>query len=51
MEHLQQIEDSIMLFLQSIRNPVLSAILVPITKSGNHGYIMIALILLTRYYS
>ena len=47
MEHLQQIEDSIMLFLQSIRNPVLSAILVPITKSGNHGYIMIALILLT----
>ena len=46
MEHLQQIEDSIMLFLQSIRNPVLSAILVPITKSGNHGYIMIALILL-----
>ena len=59
MEHLQQIEDSIMLFLQSIRDPVLSAILVPITKSGNHGYIMIALILLTllfksgssRYYS
>ena len=47
MEHLQQIEDNIMLFLQSIRNPVLSAILVPITKSGNHGYIMIALILLT----
>ena len=36
-----------MLFLQSIRDPVLSAILVPITKSGNHGYIMIALILLT----
>ena len=50
MEHLQQIEDSIMLFLQSIRNPVLSAILVPITKSGNHGYIMIALILLTLFF-
>ena len=50
MEHLQQIEDSIMLFLQSIRNPFLSAILVPITKSGNHGYIMIALILLTLFF-
>ena len=50
MEYLQQIEDSIMLFLQSIRNPVLSAILVPFTKSGNHGIIVIALILLTLFF-
>ena len=50
MEYIQQIDNSIMLFLQSIRNPVLSAILLPITKSGNHGIIVIALILLTLFF-
>ena len=50
MEYIQQIDNNIMLFLQSIRNPVLSAILLPITKSGNHGIIVIALILLTLFF-
>ena len=50
MAYIQQIDDSIMLFLQSIRNPVLSAILLPVTNSGNHGIIVIALILLTLFF-
>ena len=50
MAYIQQIDDSIMLFLQSIRNPVLSAVLLPVTNSGNHGIIVIALILLTLFF-